>query len=93
MLWQLDHSLGVQYGFAPGQLKTGDEWDFYDLPLVANYSAFFTACLWATRSRWRTMGIDGSSGNFGYDEATRRFNLPPVFSLAGIECLCQPFHD
>ena len=75
-LWQLDHSLGVQYGFAPGQLKTGSQWDFYDLPLVANYSAFYRLPLGNPESIENA--IDGSSGNFGYDEATRRFNLPPA---------------
>ena len=40
-LWQHDHSLGVQYSFSPETYKAGDQWDFYDRPLVANYSAFY----------------------------------------------------
>jgi hemolysin activation/secretion protein len=39
--WQYEHSIGVQYSFSPEMYKTGDEWDFYDKPIVANYSAFY----------------------------------------------------
>ena len=37
----MEHSLGVQYGFSPEQYKSGNQWDFYDQPLVANYSGFY----------------------------------------------------
>ena len=37
----LSHSLGVQYSFSPEDYKGGDQWNFYDRPLVANYSAFY----------------------------------------------------
>src|SRR6201999_1499551 len=40
-LWQLEHSLGVQYSFSPEEYKKGNQWAFYDLPLVANYSGFY----------------------------------------------------
>ena len=40
-LWQLEHSLGIQYGFSPEEYKSGNQWDFYDEPQVANYSGFY----------------------------------------------------
>jgi hemolysin activation/secretion protein len=74
-LWQYEHSLGVQYSFSPEAYKMGDQWNFYDQPLVANYSAFY---------RFRLGNPDpvsklvaGRPDNFGYDEATRKFRLPP----------------
>jgi hemolysin activation/secretion protein len=74
-LWQLEHALGVQYSFSPEAFKSGDQWDFYDLPLVANYSAFYRLPL---SSQEAVAGaIAAKPGTFGYDEATRRFNLPP----------------
>ena len=73
-LWQLEHSFGVQYSFSPEAFKTGDQWNFYDLPLVANYSAFYRMPLGDPDS---VEGVVGSQPNtFGYDEATRRFRLP-----------------
>ena len=40
-LWQQEHSLGIQYSFSPESYKMGSQWDFYDQPLVANYSGFY----------------------------------------------------
>ncbi len=74
-LWQLEHSLGVQYGFSPQEYKSGSQWDFYDLPLVANYSAFYRMPLGNPESIEDV--VASKPGSFGYDEATRRFNLPP----------------
>jgi hemolysin activation/secretion protein len=74
-LWQLGHSLGLQYGFSPQQYKSGSQWDYYDQPLVANYSAFYRMPLGNPESIEDV--IAGNPGSFGYDEATRRFNLPP----------------
>jgi hemolysin activation/secretion protein len=74
-LWQLDHSLGVQYSFSPEQYKQGKQWDFYDLPLVANYSGFYRLPLGNPESV--ADAVSANPGSFGYDEATRKFNLPP----------------
>jgi hemolysin activation/secretion protein len=74
-LWQLDHSLGVQYSFSPTEFKTGDNWAFYDRPAVANYSGFYRLPLGNFAAVENT--IANSAGTFGYSEATRRFNLPP----------------
>jgi hemolysin activation/secretion protein len=74
-LWQLDHSLGVQYGFSPQNYKTGRQWDFYDQPLVANYSAFYRMPLGNPEAIEDV--VANKPGSFGYNEATRKFNLPP----------------
>ena len=73
-LWDLEHSLGVQYSFSPQAYKTGNQWDFYDKPLVANYSAFYRLPLGSPAPL--ADEVAATSGSFGYDEATRKFNLP-----------------
>ena len=74
-LWQTEHTLGIQYGFSPEQYKVGNQWPFYDQPLVANYSGFYRLPL------GNPVPIEdvvaSNPGSFGYDEATRKFNLPP----------------
>jgi hemolysin activation/secretion protein len=74
-LWQLEHSVGLQYSFSPGAYKAGSQWDFYDLPLVANYSGFYRLPIGAAESVEDI--VASSPGTFGYDEATRKFRLPP----------------
>jgi hemolysin activation/secretion protein len=73
-LWQLEHSFGVQYGFSPGQYKAGDQWNFYDLPLVANYSGFYRLPIGNFEPE--EQAVAQNPGTFGYNEATRRFQLP-----------------
>jgi hemolysin activation/secretion protein len=72
--FQLGQSLGLQYSFSPEVYKQGNEWWFYDRPLVANYSGFYRIPLGNPSSIEDTIT---TSTSFGYDEATRRFNLPP----------------
>ena len=74
-LWQHEHSFGVQYSFSPEEFKTGNQWDFYDLPLVANYSAFYRLPL-GNPERIAEV-VAAQPGSFGFDEASRRFRLPP----------------
>jgi hemolysin activation/secretion protein len=74
-LWQYEHSFGVQYSFSPENYKTGDEWEFYDKPMVANYSAFYRLPLGNPQSVADVIATQ--PGNFGYDEASRKFRLPP----------------
>ena len=81
-LWQYEHSLGVQYSFSPENYKTGDEWDFYDWPMVANYSAFYRMPLGNPESVADVIATQ--PGNFGYDEASRKFHLPPPSGKAEI---------
>jgi hemolysin activation/secretion protein len=74
-LWQAEHSLGVQYGFSPEVYKQGSQWDFYDQPTVDYYSGFYRLPLGNPEPIANE--IANNPGSFGYDEATRKFNLPP----------------
>ncbi|HWV99981.1 MAG TPA: POTRA domain-containing protein [Candidatus Acidoferrum sp.] len=74
-LWQYEHSLGVQYSFSPEAFKTGNQWNLYDLPLVANYSAFYRLPLGNPTAIASAVGPQ--PGSFGFNEATRQFQLPP----------------
>jgi len=73
-LWQLEHTIGVQYSFSPDAYKPGDSWDFYDRPMVANYGGIYQLPLGGPESV--SEAIAASPGNFGYDEATHKFRLP-----------------
>jgi hemolysin activation/secretion protein len=73
-LWQLEHSAGLQYSFSPESYKSGDSWDFYDRPLVANYGGFYRLPLGSPGSI--ADAVAAQPNNFGYDEATRKFRLP-----------------
>ncbi len=74
-LWQLEHSLGVQYGFSPEVYKQGSQWSFYDQPIVAYYSAFYRLPLGNPEPIEDV--VANNPGSFGYSEATRQFRLPP----------------
>ncbi len=78
-LWQWEHSLGAQYSFSPEQFKHGDQWNFYDEPLVANYSGFYRMPIGSPEAIEDL--ITARPGTFGYDEATRKFRLPPPSGL------------
>jgi hemolysin activation/secretion protein len=73
-LWQLEHSIGVQYSFSPQSYKSGGSWNFYDLPSVANYGGFYRLPLGEYGPVEGQIARQG--GGFGYDEATRQFRLP-----------------
>lgn len=74
-LWQHEHSFGLQYNFSPEEYKGGDQWNLYDKPLVATYSAFYRMPLGNPSAIEKV--IESAPGTFGFDEATRKFNLPP----------------
>jgi hemolysin activation/secretion protein len=92
-LWQRDNSFGIQYNFSPQQYKTvpstanssnsvthqvtsnPTSWNIYDQPLIATYSGFYRLPLGGPRPVEDI--IAEKPGTFGYNEATRRFNLPP----------------
>jgi hemolysin activation/secretion protein len=73
-LWQLEHSVGLQFSFSPESYKSGDSWNFYDRPLVANYGGFYRLPLASPESV--AEAVAAQPDNFGYDEATRKFRLP-----------------
>jgi len=79
-LWQMEHSIGVQYGFSPQDYKQGDTWNYYDRPFVANYSGFYRLPL-GNPQPIEDM-IANNPGSFGFSEATHKFNLPPLSSQA-----------
>ncbi len=76
-LWQLEHQLGVSYGFTPEEFKTdGMVTDyFFNRPLIANYGAYYRLPFGRAESLQERIN---SSAQFGYDEATRQFRLPPA---------------
>ncbi len=83
-LWQQDNSLGVQYNFSPETYKSvppevsslnKSEWNFYDQPLVSIYSGFYRLPLGKPEAIEDV--VAANPGSFGYNEATRKFNLPP----------------
>jgi hemolysin activation/secretion protein len=78
-LWEWQHSIGVQYGFAPEVYKAGNQWNFYDQPIVAYYSAFYRLPLGSPEPV--ATAVANNPGSFGYNEATRQFNLPPPSGL------------
>ena len=73
-LWQLDHSMGFQYTFSEQEYKEGENWKSYDRPLIANYSGFYRLPLSAPDS-FADITAESAS-KFGYNEATRKFELP-----------------
>jgi hemolysin activation/secretion protein len=76
-LWQENHQIGFQYNFSPQQFKSpGYPAAFYDKPTVDSYSAFYRLPLGTPaglREDYERLPVD-----FGYDQITHRFNLPPA---------------
>ncbi len=81
-LWQLDHTLGLQYGFSPELLKPSLASDTHvalnpmDAPTVAYYSGFYRAPLGAPAEVESQIAQDPNK--FGYNETTRQFVQPPA---------------
>lgn len=73
-LWQLNHQIGLQYSFSPESYKQGD-FNFYEQPQIANYSAYYRMPLSGANGPPRAQ--DYTLTDFGYNEATRRFQAPP----------------
>jgi hemolysin activation/secretion protein len=76
-LWQREHQIGLDYNFSPLEFKpAGDFSGFYDQPMVASYSGFYRIPLaidQGLREGYKNLPV-----NFGYDEVTHKFNLPPA---------------
>ena len=78
-LWQLEHSVGIQYGFTPDRFKDpgpGRPGSPLDQPQIAFYNAFYRLPLGAPRSVEEAAASRPSQ--FGYNEATRQFSVPPA---------------
>lgn len=76
-LWQLEHQIGVQYSFAPFNYRPGGIYYFspIDLPLLANYSAYYRLPLGGQQSIQQE--IDKSAGQYGFNQVTHQFQMPP----------------
>ena len=76
-LWQLNHQIGLEYNASPETTKPEDGLPhFYDRPMVDSYSAFYRIPFGSgpgLREDYERMPVD-----FGYDQVTHRFNLPPA---------------
>jgi hemolysin activation/secretion protein/AraC-like DNA-binding protein len=79
-LWQLDHTLGLQYGFSPNLMKPSLE-DTHlslnplDSPDVTYYGGFYRAPLGPPEAVETQIAQDVN--HFGYNETTKQFVLPP----------------
>lgn len=87
---QREQSLGVFYGFSPEERKAKESRSagLFDVPLIMNYGGFYRLPLGAVDSVQQQ--VNGDLGNFGFDEATKQFRLPPpgaqpdlTFSVSG----------
>ena len=75
-LWQLDHQFGLDYSFSPQAFKNSSDTEtFLDAPLVATYSAFYRLPLGTQNGLQEN--LENEPVNFGYDEISHHFNLPP----------------
>jgi hemolysin activation/secretion protein len=76
-LWQRDQQAGLTYSFTPQEYKTLDNTPNFGFnqPLISSYSAFY-------RIPFPAVGIlddqVAASPQFGYQEATHQFLLPPA---------------
>ncbi|HEV7924125.1 MAG TPA: ShlB/FhaC/HecB family hemolysin secretion/activation protein [Verrucomicrobiae bacterium] len=81
-LWQLDHTIGLQYGFSPSFSKPsiGDDTHLslnpLDSPQVAYYSGFYRAPLGEQTGVETQIAQDQT--HFGYNETTKQFVPPPA---------------
>ena len=80
-LWQLDHTLGLQYGFSPEETKPSLGSDTHvslnpmDAPEVSYYSGFYRAPFGAPVAAEDQIAQDPN--HFGYNETTKQFVQPP----------------
>ncbi len=76
-LWNLEHQIGIQYNFTPDQFKNSDPYygSPFDVPLIANYSAYYRLPLGGYQSVEQQ--VDANPGSFGYNEITHQFQMPP----------------
>jgi hemolysin activation/secretion protein len=77
-LWQREHTIGFDYNFSPQEYKSSSDANGFppDYPQVASFSGFYRIPLGVGESlREET---ERQPVTFGYDEASHKFNLPPL---------------
>jgi hemolysin activation/secretion protein len=75
-LWQRGHQIGFDYNFSPQEMKPGGAPQFYDQPMVASYSGYYRLPL--GNDNGLRQKYEGQPVDFGYNEVTHQFNLPPL---------------
>ena len=76
-LWQLNHQIGLEYNFSPLSMKSGDySPNIFDQPMISSYSGFYRIPLGFAQGLRET--YDRLPVDFGYDQVTHKFNLPPA---------------
>ncbi len=77
-LWQREQQVGLSYGFTPDDFKpegaVSDQ--FFNRPLISYYGAYYRMPFGSTGSV--ADAINSTVGQFGYNEATHEFRLPPA---------------
>ncbi len=89
-LWQCEHSFGLQYGFSPQAFRDRADWEPFDRPLVASYSAFYRFPISDPESLPEVAAADPR--RFGWDEGSRRFRLPPASPRSEINLYASRFN-
>jgi hemolysin activation/secretion protein len=77
-LWQREQQLGLSFGFTPSDFKPEGAVNdyFFNRPLISYYGAYYRVPFGSTASVEES--INSSVGQFGYNEATHEFRLPPA---------------
>src|SRR5262249_52282292 len=76
-LWQLEHQVGLAYGFSPEASKSGlgvTDY-FFNRPLIVYFGAYYRLPFGPNQSLGDKIS---HSTSFGYNEATHQFRLPPA---------------
>ena len=90
-LWQLEHQIGFDYNFSPQEISpTATFPQFYDAPMVASYSALLPPA--AGFGHEPAEEYDRLPVDFGYDEVTHKFNLPPASGHPDLIFYASRFH-
>ncbi len=77
-LWNLEHQVGLQYSYAVDQFKNDNVYNLspFDAPAVASYSGYYRMPIGGLTPVEQQ--LDASPGNYGYNESTHKFVLPPA---------------
>lgn len=79
-LWDREHQIGFQYGCTPEAFSPETKYKLaaFDEPLIVNYSGYYRMPL-GNPSPLQAQ-IEENPLNFGYNEATHKFRVPPTIA-------------